>query len=229
MAFAPRAAARNDAVRAGLRLSPGSLVAVCFLAITAIALAYVGGVMSGRSYIVRQTEASRQEQMAALHAHEAETGELGDAVSGDADDQRILSPADLGFVRALRSDMPPDAATEATQSPAAVAPALPKPQEAAPPPLPTVPERAESHAQSTAMYDHVFQVAAFKDEDSVDALRQRLEGHGLRTRMQREGRLYLVRVLLRGDQTRAEEVVALMEQMRLGKPLLVSRKAVVLP
>ena len=33
------------------------------------------------------------------------------------------------------------------------------------------------------MYDYVFQVGAFKDADSVDSLRQRLEGRGLRTRM----------------------------------------------
>ncbi|MDE5878955.1 MAG: SPOR domain-containing protein, partial [Desulfovibrio sp.] len=41
------------------------------------------------------------------------------------------------------------------------------------------------------MQDYVFQVGAFRDEDSVDSLRQRLEGRGLRTRMQREGKLYV--------------------------------------
>lgn len=46
------------------------------------------------------------------------------------------------------------------------------------------------------MFDYVFQVAVFKDEDSVDSLRQRLEGRGLRTRMQRDGKLFLVLVLL---------------------------------
>lgn len=76
------------------------------------------------------------------------------------------------------------------------------------------------------MFDYVFQVAAFKDEDSVDALRQRLEGRGLRTRMQRDGKLFLVLVLLRGDAARAAEVPQIMEEMRLGQPMLRSRKAV---
>lgn len=76
------------------------------------------------------------------------------------------------------------------------------------------------------MFDYIFQVAAFKDEDSVDALRQRLEGRGLRTRMQRDGKLFLVLVLLRGDAARAAEVPQIMEEMRLGQPMLRSRKAV---
>ncbi|MBD5538841.1 MAG: SPOR domain-containing protein, partial [Desulfovibrio sp.] len=74
--------------------------------------------------------------------------------------------------------------------------------------------------------DYVFQMGAFRDEDSVDSLRQRLEGRGLRTRMQREGKLYVVLVLLRGDPARAEEVARIAEELRLGKPLLKSRKSV---
>ena len=76
------------------------------------------------------------------------------------------------------------------------------------------------------MQDYVFQMGAFRDEDSVDGLRQRLEGRGLRTRMQREGKLYVVLVLLRGDTARAEEVTRIAEELRLGKPLLKSRKPV---
>ncbi len=76
------------------------------------------------------------------------------------------------------------------------------------------------------MHDYVFQVAALKGEDSVDALRQRLEGRGLRTRMKREGKLLLVLVLLRGDKERAAEVTQTLESMHLGRPILVSRKPV---
>jgi len=77
-----------------------------------------------------------------------------------------------------------------------------------------------------AMSDYVFQVGAFKDADSVDGLRQRLEGRGLRTRMERSGKLYVVLVLLRGDQARAAEVVHTAESMGLGKPIQRSRKPV---
>ncbi|WP_300909396.1 SPOR domain-containing protein, partial [uncultured Desulfovibrio sp.] len=70
---------------------------------------------------------------------------------------------------------------------------------------------------------YVFQVGAFKDEESVDSLRQRLEGRGLRTRMQRDGKLFLVLVLLRGDAARAAEVPRITEELRLGQPILRSR------
>ncbi|WP_300916386.1 SPOR domain-containing protein, partial [uncultured Desulfovibrio sp.] len=76
------------------------------------------------------------------------------------------------------------------------------------------------------MHDYVFQVGAFRDEESVDNLRQRLEGWGLRTRMQREGKLYVVLVLLRGDAARAEEVMRIAEELRLGAPMVRSRKPV---
>ena len=74
------------------------------------------------------------------------------------------------------------------------------------------------------MFDYVFQVGAFKDEESADSLRQRLEGRGLRTRMQRDGKLFLVLVLLRGDASRAAEVPRITEELRLGQPILRSRK-----
>ena len=75
------------------------------------------------------------------------------------------------------------------------------------------------------MYDYVFQVGAFKDADSVDSLRQRLEGRGLRTRMERSGKLYVVLVMLRGTEARAAEVQHTTESMGLGKPIQRSRKA----
>ena len=60
----------------------------------------------------------------------------------------------------------------------------------------------------------------------VDDLRQRLEGRGLRTRMERSGKLYLVLVLLRGTDERAVEIPRIMEELRLGTPMLRSRKPV---
>ncbi|MEG6503127.1 SPOR domain-containing protein, partial [Desulfovibrio sp. 1214_IL3152] len=75
-------------------------------------------------------------------------------------------------------------------------------------------------------FDYVFQVGAFKDEESVDSLRQRLEGRGLRTRMQRSGKLLVVFVMLRGNDARAEEVVHACESLSLGKPILRSKTAV---
>lgn len=43
----------QDSPKSALRLRPSSLAAACFLVLAAIALSYVGGVMSGRAYAVR--------------------------------------------------------------------------------------------------------------------------------------------------------------------------------
>ena len=76
------------------------------------------------------------------------------------------------------------------------------------------------------MFDYVFQVGAFKDEESVDSLRQRLEGRGLRTRLQRSGKLLVILVLLRGNEARAAEVAHACEGLNLGKPILRSKTPV---
>ena len=116
--------------------------------------------------------------------------------------------------------------------PAPAQPAPGSPQTAAVPPMPpgmqaAVPEgRTAPPPAPATMHDYVFQVGAFRDEASVDDLRQRLEGRGLRTRMERSGKLYLVLVLLRGTDERAAEIPRIMEELRLGKPLLRSRKPV---
>ena len=81
-------------------------------------------------------------------------------------------------------------------------------------------------ASKTVLFDFVFQVGAFKEADSVDSLRQRLEGRGMRTKMERSGKLYVVLVLLRGDEARAAEVLRSTEGMGLGKPIQRSRKPV---
>ena len=86
--------------------------------------------------------------------------------------------------------------------------------EKAPPPTPT------------DIYDFVFQLGAFRDPGIVDDLRQRLEGRGLRTRMERSGKLYLVMVVIRGTDDRGREVEAIAQDMHLGKPLMRSRKPV---
>ena len=85
---------------------------------------------------------------------------------------------------------------------------------------------SEPNGAPGAGYTLLHAVGAFRDEASVDDLRQRLEGRGLRTRMERSGKLYLVLVLLRGTDERAAEIPRIMEELRLGKPMLRSRKPV---
>ncbi len=233
----------QDSPKSTLRLRPSSLAAACFLVLAAIALSYVGGVMSGRAYAVRHVLPLSAERSPASDEDipSAESVLQGvEAVRDGADaGQRILAPEDLRFARALRND---NAVQEKPESPAPAQPpaaangasdanaqavqngrAAPSGVPAAPF-TPAIPEgQTAPPAPVAAMFDYVFQVGAFKDEESVDSLRQRLEGRGLRTRMQRDGKLFLVLVLLRGDAARAAEVPRITEELRLGQPILRSR------
>lgn len=222
------AAAPSSPTREGLLLRPGTLAAACFLVVTAIALAYVGGVMAGRAYSDCLMEKKASAQVAQAAAGKAEEN------APPSEMQTILTPSELGFARALRSTGTADEASATDDVSPAVAPAVVSPaaleQGQASPSGPVVsPEETLEKPQAATMFDYVFQVAAFRDEDSVDALRQRLEGRGLRTRMQREGKLFFVQVLLRGTEASAAEVPVIMNELRLGKPLLLNRKPVAVP
>lgn len=203
------------------RLRPSSLLAACFLVVAAVVLAYLGGVMSGRSH------GGSAPASAVEDGQEAAAGKSGGRVHDEAPPQKILAPEELRFARVLRGEAPP--------SVPASPPPVPQsgPQSGSPAgQLPQNPQPAAEQAlaapaaPAVQMYDYEFQVGAFRDEETVDALRQRLEGRGLRTRMQRSGKLYVVLVLLRGDEARAAEVVAIAESMGLGKPMQRGKKPV---
>ena len=228
-----------------LCLRPSSLLAACFLVVAAVALAYVGGVMSGRAY---------------WRGHPAQVGVAGGALKKgvvvepaeeDVPKQKILAAEELRFARVLRGESLPPGMTDGPQArtPAAVAmqpvgaPAAQAAGQRSPAPAtpPTTGANAGQAAQPVPenhpvvlnslqpvgnMFDYVFQVGAFKDEESVDGLRQRLEGRGLRTRLQRSGKLLVILVLLRGNEARAAEVVHACEGLNLGKPILRSKTPV---
>ncbi len=241
---------RKPDAKCCLTLRPTALLAACFLAAAALVLAYLGGVMSGRAYwhshpapLAGRTEGGE--------ARDGVPPEEASARQNTEPEQKILAPEELRFSRVLRNDAstgdaplkPLPSLKPAQPHPAAAAnapAALPAPPAAAPAhqaaPAPSAPPpAAQSEPEAApaappgALFDYVFQVGAFKDEDTVDSLRQRLEGRGLRTRMQRSGKLYVVLVLLRGDEARAAEVQRAAESLGLGKPVRLSRKPVLQP
>lgn len=243
--------ARSAAQSAGrtpfLRLRFSSLLALAFLGVAAIALAYVGGVMTGRASASAERRLASLEAAPTAPAAVAPAGSTASAEAPAQEGRGILSPEELRFARALRNEdgapeAPPAPQRPAVQSPSpsaqtqaeAATPLPGQPAAAMPGAAPVQPAPEAAMAQPVApvaapagpMQDYVFQVGAFRDEDSVDNLRQRLEGRGLRTRMQREGKLYVVLVLLRGNAARAEEVMRIAEELRLGKPMVRSRKPV---
>ena len=94
------------------------------------------------------------------------------------------------------------------------------------------PRRTEGRTEQKAApkaepkFDYVYQAAAFRDKGDGDALRARLEEKGLRTRLQKSGKVYLVQVLLRGSEREAENVRETLRRLGLGKPIRLSKKAV---
>ena len=81
-------------------------------------------------------------------------------------------------------------------------------------------------AKSGPLFDYVYQVAAFKSDEDANKLRTRLEGKGLRTRTQKNGKLVLVMISIRGTEDDAFNLREDLRHMRLGVPIQVSQKPV---
>ena len=81
-------------------------------------------------------------------------------------------------------------------------------------------------AKTGPQFDYVYQVAAFKSDEDADKLRTRLEGKGLHTRTQKNGKLVLVMVNLRGTEDDAFNLREDLRHMKLGVPIMVSQKPV---
>lgn len=196
----------NEKPRQGrivLSLTFTTLITIIFIVGAALSTAYVWGVMSGRHSRIPAPE----EPVAILDS------------APPPQPEAILKAQELEFVQVLRGEQSkPTPKPVATQAVSGQESPVPQTQETAQP--------AAAPPVPTGYSDYVFQIAALKDEQSVDGLRQRLEGRGLRTRMEKSGKLLLVLVLLRGDEARAQEVAQIAEELRLGTPLLRSRKPV---
>ena len=225
----------NRGERTLVRLSLTSMLTLLFLGVAAIALAYIGGVMSGRhSCPVPQIP---------------KNSPVAEQNGTTRPDSKILAASELNFARALRGEnnqveklgQPAEEKVPSTDKRAA-SPENPENARAASEKIETN-EKTKSKTDKaakadtaqiahkeknadTGMYDHVFQVGAFRDENSVDKLRQTLEGHGLRTAMQKEGNIFIVLVRLRGTLERAAEVAQLAQSLGLGAPVQRSRSPV---
>ncbi len=226
--------------RRGFRLTLSSLVCTLFLLAVALPLAYLAGVMAGRSCPVAPTAVERmkdEEQARAEEAREARQARAGeDALAKEkaeaAGAQDVLGPAELSYSRVLRA-----APGEKVQEPrpARFAPAVDKEKEAAMPKMapgmsPAVIEGPpEPPAQKADAYDFVFQVATVDSQASAEDLRLKIEEKGYRTRVQRQGRRFVVFVLARGPEEKGAEVRSAMQRLHLGEPLERGRKPVFRP
>lgn len=201
-------AAAGKAGEKSLRLRISSLATIIFLSVAAIAVAYVAGVMTGR--------------------HEGDPPRLQSSEPAPLkpepqEPEPVLSPEELEFARALRGQASaPRAPVRAEQEPG-------HPLQAEAPPPAEVPDnqpQSERKDSLADVYDYVFQMGAFRDEAGADNLRRELEGLGFRTSLEKNGKMLIILVKLRGNAERAQEILQVAAKLRLGAPIMRSRKEV---
>lgn len=207
-------------------MSFSSLVALCFLAIVAMAMAYIGGVMSGR-HLGGDSHPPARSQPEITEPSSEENSKINE----------IIAAEDLEFARVLRGE--PARKTEKAPPPVQGDAPGSKPEKeieigaeesrgqidavgsnpaAANPPSAT--ESTVVKKESGGMRDYVFQAGAFRDETSADNLRQKLEGYGLRTRLEKKNKFYIVLIMARGDEERVAEIMDVARKLKLGEPIL---------
>jgi hypothetical protein len=83
-----------------------------------------------------------------------------------------------------------------------------------------------------ALFDVAYQVAVFREAAQADKLRERLEGEGVRNSLEknptRDGKsvYYTVFALRRGTAEDEKQLLAVLERLKLGQPMLRSKKPV---
>ena len=151
--------------------------------------------------------------------------------TAETSESAILSAEELTFFRELKQPEGGAPATPATQATVKPSSAEASPATAARPAArETVSQKADSVTDNAKMLDFVFQVATYKSPEPAEALRERLEGLGMRTRLSSEktssgkSRWYRVNVLLRGTEEAAAGIKADLAAIGIHDALIISRK-----
>ena len=201
------------------------LLTAAIVALIGVSWVFMLGVMVGRGY---NPEAKLREVTERMLRKKAPVAQ--------EPPQAILRPEELNFSVALRSNsshngtiaMGAKATPTHQTSAAALAAAVGHnaSAQAVQPPTQLVPQGAQP-----TRFDFVYQVATFRESEQADKLRERLEGEGVRTSMERsstkDGKsLYKVLVARRGTEEDNKQLLVFLDRLRLGLPLLRSKKPV---
>lgn len=207
-------------------LPPLAAGAICIVMLACIGWAFFMGYMVGHG----QNPGEEMRELTGIGRPDRETlAEMDKAMAGSEDASLRDKLADLGQqpvggAPAAKSSHPfnkPSGNGLAAWGNAPKGAAQPAPEKTAAPAT-----RPQAATNAAPLYDFVFQVAAFRNVDDADRLRQRLEGQGLRTRGQKSGKLTLVMVHMRGTDLDAANLKEELQRMRLGSPLQKSKKRV---
>lgn len=214
----------------GARVSFFTSVLTIFLFLLAlVVLSFIAGVMNGRNYNIREQNREYEQLLANGKNGQKDGQKSGNEPAAQEERPGILKPSELEYSRLLRSAKEEKRLARQQQMP------QPPAQKPVPPPGQTpatdasqggIQPVAPLQAGQVQLFDYTFQVSSLKNEASVDALREKLEGAGLRTRMERRGKVFVVLVLLRGDEARAQAVREAIAGISRGTPLEVGKKPV---
>lgn len=86
------------------------------------------------------------------------------------------------------------------------------------------PRRQKTARAQGPKFDYVFQVAAFRSSREAERLREKLDQAGARCRTSKSGKVYLVIASLRGTAADEQALMGKLKDLKLGKPLLLSKK-----
>ncbi len=182
------------------------LIALCIILVCAVAWAFFMGLMVGRgqnphSGIAAITGISTSQPA-------AESTEKAPMPGASAEEAPVAPVPDSGA--AEETGAPRPAATQAQSR---------KPAQAAAP-------RAKPASVSNERYNYVFQTGAYRNEKEADTASARLKKSGFRSSVRKSGRVWLVTVSLRGSQRQVENLIQKMKDLKMGKPLQISRKEI---
>ncbi len=217
-----------------IMLSPSLVLMLSILLLITLTLFFVFGLVVGRGSIPAPSPVPLERYM---------PEGLG-AAEGEGQPERILPEEDLRFMANLKepgttSALPlaPGQTAGQTHAQAGGKPSQPgQAGQTAPTGQTgqTVPAGQQVTPKPAAnpdqLYDFVLRVAAFKSSDQADALREKLEGAGLRTKMVTEkadkGTWYFVQVLARGNEARLQEIRDILPKYGVKDSILSSKTPV---
>lgn len=189
---------------ARLRISLPMLVAISLVLVCAVGWAFFMGLMVGRG----QNPKASIQTITGINVEESPAASKTElAVLPD----RVLPEPKSVAQKQPEAEIPPPAAAPAPRAEKAHNIHRPAAQ---PKPAPG------------QQYDYIFQAGAFKTQTEAKRVNATLNKNGLRSTVSKSGRVYLVVVSLRGG---ANEVAAMQKKMRelkIGKPMQLSRKPV---
>ena len=220
----------------------------CVMLTAVVGWAFFMGFMVGKG-AQPGDEVARMARMAGLgDAPKAEDGEAKDQKKAEADapppapEEKSAPPAQAAMPASPSAAATPQAPAVAGANPEQPAADAPHPfarpsgagmaawgGAAQGPPQAGQPKDEKKPAPAQAAgprFDFVYQAAAFKKKSEADALCARLEAKGLRTRQQKSGAVILVHILLRGTSEDAAALENTLRELRLGRPLAVSKTPV---